>query len=198
MKGRVMEETSQQYCADDALMAAVELAGRDDDAGLLRLAGLLQDHPADPRLHFLRGSLLAGQTHYAAAHEAMARAVALAPDYAIARFQLGLLELSSGDGAAADLTLQPLAEAGSEDALVLFARGLRHLARDEMEPAAASLRDGIRANREHPLISRDMQLIIDKIEEGPGAPPQSAAPAEDDVSAAHLLLRQYSDKTTKH
>lgn len=184
----------QQLCPDDMLQQALSLAEHDEPAALARIAELIEEHPADPRLHFLGGSLLAGQTRYDEARVAMGRSIEIAPEYAIARFQLGLLELSSGDAAAADATLQPLAEAESEDALVLFARGLRHLARDDLAVAADLLRQGIAGNRDHPLVSRDMELIIERIEDGAKGGDE---PVEE-VSAAQMLLRQHAAKSTKH
>lgn len=184
----------QQLCPDDMLQQALALAENDDDAALARIAELIEEHPADPRLHFLGGSLLAGLARYDEARLAMGRSIEIAPEYAIARFQLGLLELSSGDAAAADATLQPLAEAGSDDALVLFARGLRHLARDDLALAADLLRQGISRNSDHPLVSRDMELIIARIEDGAK---DAGEPAEE-MSAAQMLLQQHASKSTKH
>lgn len=190
-----MDQDMQTLCPDEALADVLALAGPDEPAALARLAELIAGHPGDPRLHFLEGSLLAAQQRYDEGRAAMRRAIDIAPDYAIARFQLGLLELSSGDAVAADATLAPLADAEGEAALSLFARGLRHLARDELDAAAELLRRGQELNHEHPLINRDMELIVAKIAEDRAAAP---APAGDDVSAAHLLLKQYADKSTKH
>jgi len=184
----------EQYCPDDRLAEAVELVGSDDSAGLAHVAALLDDHPHDPRLHFLYGSLLAGAGRFEEARVAMGRAVEIAPDYAIARFQLSLLELSSGDAAAACATLDPLAEDEAEAALPLFARGLQSLGRDELGAARALLRRGIAVNREHPLVSRDMELIIARIDETAAA----GGEAEQDVSAADFLLRQAAAKSTRH
>lgn len=184
----------EQFCPDERLAEAVELVGSDDSAGLARVAALLDDHPHDPRLHFLYGSLLAAAGRFEEARVAMGRSVEIAPDYAIARFQLGLLELSSGDPQAACATLNPLAEDEAEAALPLFARGLQHLARDELGAARALLRRGIAVNREHPLVSRDMELIIAGI--GETAP--AGGEEEPDVSAADFLLRQSAAKSTKH
>ena len=134
----------------------------------------------------------------------MRRAVELASGYDIARFQLGLLELSSGDAEAADATFQPLADAPGEGALSLFALGLRHLARDNFDQAEALLRRGIEVNIEHPLVSRDMELMLTGIAEAraKGAQeahdPSAESGGEEDVSAAHLLLKRYADKSTKH
>ena len=184
----------EQLCPDERLAEALQLAGSDDSAGLARVAALLDDHPGDPRLHFLHGSLLAGAGRFEEARSAMGRSVDIAPDYAIARFQLGLLELSSGDAAAACATLDPLARDEAEAALPLFARGLQSLARDELAAARALLRRGIAVNSEHPLVSRDMELIIAGIDETGAA----GGEADQDVSAADFLLRQAAAKATRH
>ena len=197
-------------CSDETLAELLALAGGDEPAALARIDALLETCPDDPRLHFLKGSLLAAQERYAEGVAAMRQAVAIAPDYDIARFQLGLLELSSGDAEAADATLQPLADAGEENALSLFALGLRHLARDNFDRAEALLRQGIELNVEHPLVSRDMQLMLAGIADARAAqgaladlPPAEAdtgteMATEEDVSADHLLLQRYADKSTKH
>lgn len=185
-----MDQDMQILCPDDALTQLVALAGEDEPAALSRIAALIDEHPADPRLHFLGGSLLAAQQRFAEARSAMERSIEIAPGFAIARFQLGLLELSSGDSEAADATLRPLAELESDDALVLFARGLRHLARDNLAVAADLLKQGIACNGEHPLVSRDMELIVAGIEEqakGPGDPGEH-------MSAVEMLLRQHSTR----
>lgn len=189
-----VNQTMEQACPDEMLAQVIELAESDEAAALGRIDALVTEHPNDPRLHFLGGSLLAAQARYEEARETMARAIEVAPDYAIARFQLGLLELSSGDATAAVATLQPLAELESEDALVLFARGLRHLAHDELGAAANLLKEGMKRNRDHPLVSRDMALIVERIEQESGS---AGAPAEE-MSAAQMLLQQHAVKSTKH
>src|ERR1700712_2563339 len=83
-------------CPGDALDALVAQLRHDDDGGLAKLGELLVSWPLDPRLHFLQGSVLAGLQRYDEGRRAMARAVDIAPDYALARFQLGFLELTSG------------------------------------------------------------------------------------------------------
>jgi tetratricopeptide (TPR) repeat protein len=202
-----MTMMTETLCPDGPLHEMLALAGDDEPAALARIETLLADHPGDPRLHFMKGSLLAAQQRYTEGQAAMRHAVDLAPGYDIARFQLGLLELSSGDAQAADATLQPLADAAGEHALSLFALGLRHLARDNFDQAEALLRRGIEINEDHPLVSRDMELMLAGIADARAKAaadthrPAGGAAADDDdddVSAAHLLLRRYADKSTKH
>lgn len=191
-----MDQIAEPLCPDEALLETLALAGQDEASALTRIAALLEAHAGDPRLHFLKGSLLAAGQDYAAARSAISHALVLAPDYAIARFQLGLLELSSGDAEAADTTLRPLAEQDGGDALALFARGLRHLARDELDQAESLLREGIACNREHPLVSGDMEKILAGIEESRAK--VALSQPEDSLSAAHMLLQQDAAKSSKH
>lgn len=188
-----MTDQLQTPCPDDTLNELIAVASADDERGLAKLATLIAVHGNDARLHFLQGSLLAGLRRYPQAHAAMAEAVRIAPDYAIARFQLGLLELSSGEAAAADTTLLPLSEDPNGGALAVFARSLRHLARDEFDQAADLIGRGMANNPEHPLVNRDMELILARIRElrAESAPPES-------MSAAHMLLRQDAKKSTRH
>jgi Flp pilus assembly protein TadD len=180
-------------CPPNLLSELVEAAKADDARGLARVDALLGDYPQDPRLHFMRGSLLAGQGRYDEARDAMVRAVDISPGYAVARFQLGFLELTCGRGVAADATWRPLESLPANDPLRVLARGLSHLIRDEFGEAIALLHQGMALNTSNPALNADMQLIIDKINADGLAPPTNAP-----ISEAHLLLQQYSTKATKH
>jgi tetratricopeptide (TPR) repeat protein len=193
-----MAERQDEACPAAALAEALETLGQDEHGGLTQVELLSARYPRDARLHFLAGSVLAGQQRYADARQRMATAVELAPGYAVARFQLGLLDLSSGDAATAEEVWLPLQERGEEDALRLFAAGLRHLARDQFEEAIDLLRRGIARNEEHPLISRDMQMVIDEAEAKRAEAGASLEPEPTPLSATHMLLQQYATKSTKH
>lgn len=184
-------------CPPDLLAGVLEIVRTDDERGLARLDELLAQYPTDAQLHFLRGSVLAGVKRYDEARVAMRQAVDLAPLYTVARFQLGLLELSSGDGAAADTTLEPLEQLGGANALALFARGLRFLMRDEMESALAALREGITRNTENPLINRDMQLIVTELEQKLGGSSRDGG-EDEPTTSTHMLLQQLAAKGPKH
>jgi len=189
----MVQHADLQECPADLMSGLIETATRDEAAGLARLDDLLEAYGGDPRLHFLRGSLLAAAKAYGEAREAMQRAVDIAPGYGVARFQLGLLELSSGDAAAAMATLQPLESLPPDNPLRLFALGLARLVVDDFVAAIQLLKEGMARNTEIPAMNRDMQLIVDEAlaklsEAGPDAEP---------VSSAHLLLQQYANRAAK-
>lgn len=196
-----------QECPQDLLVETLEVASRDDDLGLERIDALLRDYDGDGRLHFLKGSLLAGLKRYDEAMTAMTRAVEVAPGYAVARFQLGFLKLTSGDAMGAAQTWLPLeTDLPPEEPLRLFATGLTLLAQDQFETAIEVLRAGIARNTVNPAMNGDMQLIIDealvKIAERDAAKAVEAAAGsadeEEPTSAVDMLLRQYGERPTKH
>lgn len=188
--------TNLSLCPDDAMSDLLATVDRDDSAGSRQLRTLLDTYPADPRLHFLDGSLLAANRDYAAAVKAMRRAVDMAPDYALARFQLGFLQLSSGEPYAAQESWGPLHGLPHDNYLRSFVEGLCHLIRDEFADAIGALEKGIGQNVENPPMNNDMRLIVNEIR----ARPETNAEASDvsPSSAAQMLLQQAALKTTRH
>jgi tetratricopeptide (TPR) repeat protein len=193
MMGAAMVDDPAKNCPSDRLLSVIAIAKEDGLKGVAEADLLLRDYPRDPRLHFLRGSLLAGLEQYRDAHESMSIALAIAPGYAVARFQLGLLELTSANPNAAEATWRPLDNLASDDPLRVLAQGLRHLSVDRFEEALADLKTGISLNQDHPSISADMQLLIEAIEARASGSDQSGP-----VSVSHLLLQRYAGKTTLH
>jgi hypothetical protein len=188
-------------CSDEDLQSLLTTLRTDETAALARASALVEGHPDDPRLHFLRGSMLIGAGRHIEAHGALSRAVQLAPDFWIARFQLGFFELTSGEPARALQTWAPLESLPEVHYLRRFVTGLSHLIRDEFEQALLHLGDGMRANDENPALNRDMQLLIDQCGPlmTPALPPapQAAAssPQEEKAdSATSFILRQFMGK----
>lgn len=194
-------------CPEASLNAVVERLRGDDEGGLAAIGDLLKSWPLDPRLHFLEGSVLAGLQRYDEGRRAMARAVEIAPDFALARFQLGFLDLTSGRALDAMAVWAPLSGLPDDDALRVFSEGLANMAIDHFSEARRLLKRGMALNTANPMINADMQLILDEIANLPDKP---AATADADVqtgsgdgnatdaateeaapaSAVDLLLRQ--------
>lgn len=175
------------------LIAALQAGATDD---LQQADRLLSEYPDDARLHFLRGSVLIGIGRPIEALPALRKAVDLAPDMVIARFQLGFFLLTSGEAAEALSVWGPLALLPDDHYLRLFVGGLTHLIRDEFDEAAKALSDGVAANQENLPLNRDMNLLVEEIRKlGDDAGTVSGS---DEVSATSLLLGQIAPRRTTH
>jgi hypothetical protein len=103
-----MTEDTPSLCDESRMREILTQADADSMKGVLAIDKALAEHPQDPRLHFLKGSLFIGLKRLVEAHDSLARAVAIAPEFALARFQLGFFELTSGEADAALETWGPL------------------------------------------------------------------------------------------
>jgi tetratricopeptide (TPR) repeat protein len=171
-------------------MAAMQSDDRDE---IVRVDRLIATYPEDPRLHFLRGSILASIGRPIEALSSLKKAVELAPDFAIARFQLGFFQLTSGEALDALSTWGPIALLPENHYLRLFVGGLTHLIRDEFPETVGRLNEGIALNDENPALNRDMQLIVDQVNELQ----RSIAHDEGEggtASATSFLLNQFSGR----
>ena len=183
---------SNMLCGDVELQELMAAIQSDDQDEIMRVDRLLRSYPDDPRLHFLRGSLLASIGRPIEALPSLRKAVDLAPDFAIARFQLGFFQLTSGEAVDALNTWGPIVLLPEGHYLRFFVGGLTHLIRDEFPDTIARLEEGIAANEENPALNRDMQLIIDQVRAIQSAP----LPDNDGAmaSATSFLLDQFSGR----
>jgi tetratricopeptide (TPR) repeat protein len=159
-----------------------------------QLDKLLKTYSTDSRLWFLKGSLLAGQGEYAPARAAMRKALDLSPHFSIARFQLGLLQLTSGEPIAAQETWGPLHGLPKTHFLRLFVEGMGHLIRDEFADAVMSIEKGIGNNSENLPLNHDMQLVVDAIRKMMGGD----RPTDRGQSSVDMILQQAALKTRLH
>lgn len=180
-------------CPDDRLQAVVSLANSNEGAVLAEVEILLAQYRDDPRLHFMKGSFLAASGDYEAAHEAMRVAVDIAPDFVLARYQLGFLLLSSGKAHAAQEAWGPLNGLPKDHYLKLFVTGLTHLIHDQFADAREWLERGIAANQENSPMNNDIRLILAEI-----ATKGDSGPDDVEASSVHQLLQQSALKSTKH
>jgi tetratricopeptide (TPR) repeat protein len=184
-------------CADQDLADVMQAVQNETGDELLRLDRLIQQYREDPRLHFLRGSILAGIGRPIEALSSFREAVKLAPDFAIARFQLGFFLLTSGEAAEALSVWGPIALLPDGHYLRLFVGGLTHLIRDEFPETIAQLEAGIASNQDNPPLNRDMQLIIGRVRQIESAGP-AAGSADSSMSATSLLLGQLTGSGRPH
>jgi hypothetical protein len=204
LKDDEMNDVNSGLCPDAAMTSLLQIVQEDDLRGLSEIDVQLRQYPSDPRLFFLKGSVLAGIQSYEEGRLAMVRAIEIAPGFELARFQLGFLEFTSGMPAEALQTWQPFDGLPEDAPFRLFASGLAFLAQDDFVNCDQLLRLGIERNHEHPLINGDMQLILNEI--APQLADEKevavAEPVAATVSAAHQLLQQFELKDvankTKH
>ena len=185
----------------DALMQDALAASHANDSAraieLLTQASIAAPGSAMP--HLLIGSEYAASGEIEQAELAFANAVLLAPRLTIARYQLGLLQFSSGHAALALVTWQPLLKLGESDPLPHFIKGFAALARDEFADALTNFRAGLSRNSTTPAVSSDIEQIIAWIEEMQDASGTLAISSDsplDQVTEAeriveHVLLSNY-------
>jgi tetratricopeptide (TPR) repeat protein len=200
-----------------ALLARVQQIQGPPQWDLLERAAT--EYPTDPRPLVLLGANLVNAGLVDVAEAAYVIALQRAPDFWLARFQLGLLQLTSGRPAAAMATWAPLEQLGEGDPLCLFKRGMEALTFDRFEDARRWLIAGKAANTTNEPLNRDMQMVIDRLVESkllpvgaptaatettPAAPDRvpaapadvggEAAPDADDGST-HFLVSSYGQRS---
>ena len=166
--------------------------------------------------HFLIASEYAALGDVANAEAAFANAVLLAPDMPLARYQLGLLQFSSGRAALGLVTWQPLlnpSQAGPIDqALVCFVRGYAALAQNDFDLAVSHFEAGVTIDTGNPALVNDARKVIQRIRallatqnaNGSTASAQFATPVSvdeglaDDAQSTHVLLSNYQTSGPRH
>ncbi|MFS2205188.1 hypothetical protein [Variovorax sp. Varisp36] len=185
----------------DALMAVAMAASRADEANRaiegFQRASAVQPNAALPQ--FMLGAEFAALGDMSQAETAFANATRLAPDFPMARYQLGLLQFSSGRAAVALLTWQPLLELPQTDPLPHFIQGFAALAQDQFDEALAHYEHGLTLNTTNAALSGDIQKVIDGIRslKHSTVPSDSAADVPED-SSAHILLANYQQQGHAH
>ncbi|MEJ8838611.1 hypothetical protein [Ramlibacter sp. AN1133] len=171
-------------------MAASREGQRDSAVALFRRAR--EADPASALPHFLLASEQASAGEFAEAELSFANALLLAPDFALARYQLGLLQFSSSRAPVALLTWQPLFELPEGEALLHFVRGFAALAQNAFEESLAHFRTGLQCTPANPALCSDILQVVEAVERlqsGARAAEEEPAP---EAAAAHVLLSAYS------
>ncbi|MCW7540861.1 tetratricopeptide repeat protein [Aquabacterium sp. A7-Y] len=187
--------------ADELFMLGVRASTSNDPAAALAyLKQAVVKAPEHARAHWLLGAEYASLGMVDRARAGFERAVELDPDLHLARFQLGLLRLTSGDVEAAQDTWGPLDVLPEADPVRLFRDGLLHMVRDEFPQALEAVRQALATPGLDAALKRDMEMVLGRIEAAHehrpgGAGPEAGTPlqpAEPEAPAeSHLVLSAY-------
>jgi tetratricopeptide (TPR) repeat protein len=170
----------------ELLSLAMEASSRAkyDDAITL-LKRLVARNPQHARAHYLLGSIYAQIAMFDRAEASMAEALRLEPELAPARFQLGLLYVTSYRPVEAEQTWAALDQLAEDDPLRLFKEGLLQLAKDEFAAATSLIERGLERNKAFPSLNTDMQKVLARIREHGGEKTGAAD------KPRHVFLGQY-------
>lgn len=163
--------------------------------------------------HFLIGAELAQAGRMDEAEAAFATAVVLAPELDMARYQLGLIQFTSGRVPLALVTWEPLFQRPPENGLQRVVHGFAALTQDDFDAAKACFREAISLNRDNEALNRDLQMLLDRIDDqtqGPAHPeageqavtPSAVSPeateAAEEEPGLHVLLSNYQHHGPAH
>ena len=179
-------------CPGGRLETLLAMMSEDEKQANATLEMLLGKHPNDPRLRFLKGSLAAARQDYVMGVSEMRQAVDLAPEFWIARYQLGFLLLTSGEPHAAQEAWGPLHGLPENHYLRVLVTGFIYMIQDRFAEAIERFQQGMLANAENPAVNSDIQLIIDELKA------RDLESADSSTSSVDLLLRQSMLKATRH
>jgi tetratricopeptide (TPR) repeat protein len=179
---------STDYMSD--LIQKLESSDTSTATSFLKDAAL--SHPDDPRPLLLIAAFYIQDDDIDQAEAAYISALRRAPDFWIARFQLGLLQFTRARPAVAVSTWAPLDGLAQNHPLRLFKTAFEHIARDEFEQARLLLCEGITLNTENLPLNRDMELTLSKLidKQLPSYPEQDVANAGV-TTGSHFLLASY-------
>jgi tetratricopeptide (TPR) repeat protein len=152
-------------------MALHAATGSDPHAALPYLKEAVMRPDATAPARFLLASVYAQLNLFDKAIPEMEASLALDPTMGVARFQLGLMHLTTGDTLRALDVLLPLADFGPAHYLAHFGAGLRMLIQNELDAAVQCLATGITLNKDIAAMNDDMRRIIERLDRpGPSAP----------------------------
>lgn len=174
----------------DRLLAEGLAASRAErrEAALALFARASEADPASALPHFLAAAEHASAGDFPAAELGFASALLLSPDFALARYQLGLLQFSSQRAPVALLTWQPLFALPEEEALLHFVRGFAALAQDALDESLQHFRRGLGCTPANPALCADILQVVEAVERLQGA----REPPAEDTGATHVLLSAYA------
>ena len=183
--------TYEKLDNDELLRIALDAINQDRHADAVSLLKTLLER--DPN-HVFGTYLLAAEHAQLGmmdrAEEGFRKTVQMAPDFPIARFQLGQMLLVKGNPVGAKATLAPLADLPVNQALSSYAKGLMAVADENADEAIVQLRSGLSCPQEIPALAADMRRVVDNLLALGGSNSQPMAVASP-PSSAPMFLSNY-------
>lgn len=165
-----------------------------------RLHRAMQLQPGAAVPHFLLAANYAQRGMTDLAEGAYIACLSRAPGFGVARFQLGLLQLTNGRAAAARASWELLLQADGDRVLRCFAQGLLDIAEGNGQRGADLLREGMALNHDNPALNADMQGVLSRLaaslpgdtaDQGGATAQRRASPPDEAVPADHFLISVY-------
>ncbi len=183
--------------AMQASIAATEAGDFTQSLHLLDEAIRLQ--PESPIPYFLLGANCASEGKNDQAEAAFIACLSRAPDFAIARFQLGLLQLVNGRATTAQATWEPLLMLPKNHYLNCFTQGFLAILQGQKDEAKQLIDAGIAANTENLPLNGDMRGLLERLARVPethgSANPETALETDPgfplENGGLHYLVTKY-------
>jgi len=167
-----------------------ESNAQEPDAALAIFIRCVEAYPHAPEPHLLMAAQHAAHGRLEQAQNAFASAVLLAPDFHIARYQLGLLQMTCGQSPMALLTWQPLLQLPEDNPLLHFVRGYAALANDDFAIAVKHFEGGLTRENANAPLAEDIKKVLAKVHEiTRETAEEEALPAEG--AGQHILFSNY-------
>lgn len=183
----------------DAISASAQ---GDSSTALALFSQAASEQPNSGVPHLLMGAEHAKLGEIDRAEAGFANALLLEPGLLIARYQLGLLQLSSARAAIALVTWQPLLQLDDSNPLPHFVRGFEALAHDQFDEASRCFEAGLARNVDNAPLSNDIRKVLEKIDAIQAHSHQPLVDSESEPEATevdfHFLLSNYQQKGPGH
>ena len=183
---------------NDVLQLAIAASAKgDSDGALALLKRAIHEEPEAPEPHFLAAAEYASRGDLDFAEQEFGLAVLLDPGMAVARYQLGLLQYSSGRVAAAQVSWLPLLDLADSSPLPHWVQGFMALAQDRYPAARQYFEAGLAQHQDNPPMASDIRkvlLAMDALAPADAADGASASAAFDPTpenELSHVLLSNY-------
>lgn len=164
---------------------------QESDAALEIFVRCIQAYPSAPQPHLLIAAEHAAHRRFEQAENAFASAILLAPDLHVARYQLGLLQMTWERAVMALLTWQPLLLLPEDNPLVHFVRGYAALANDDFTTAANHFEVGLDLKNENAPMAEDIKKVLLKVREIILQKAENGSSPAEDMPQQHVLLSNY-------